>query len=145
MANPLRPAIACIVNHDVEAAMDRTIVRRRRYVCLTILLVAGVTTYIVTVKVQPMEEPFKVGAEIIEEGTWAGFDTAVITSRLGPPTTSFATYVQVGRKKPQSLPPGPYLTWRYDCGGGTLYVWFHAVGDRFVSFDSLWFDRGVEL
>lgn len=83
---------------------------------------------------------------MIEEGTWAGFDTVELTERIGTPTATFNSYVQIGLEdRPASMPPGPYVTWRYDHVDGTLYVWFSSVDGNLRSFDSLWFDKGVSF
>ncbi len=80
----------------------------------------------------------------IEEGRWIGWDEKRLTAELGPATTTTAGYVQVG-SEPAAKPAGPYKTLYYRQRGGHLYIWLHRRSGRWLCFDSLWFDNGVEF
>jgi len=92
-----------------------------------------------------MPNRLRTQGKMIEERTWAGFDTVELIERIGTPTATLNRDVQIGPGRPASMPPGPYVTWRYDHNDGTLYVWFSNVDGNLRSFDSLWFDKGVSF
>lgn len=133
-----------ILNGDViTLVLSRAL--RRRLLFMTLVLLGAAAATLLMHRGTTMEPALKRGDRMIEEEAWVGFDSKSLASRLGSPTNSFPKYVQVGPDRRTSMPPGPYLTWRYERNDGTLYVWFYRVNGVFISFDSLWFDRGVKL
>lgn len=79
----------------------------------------------------------------VEEGTWKGHTETSLLERSGPPTRVNDSYVRIGRRP--WPPPGTYRSLMYEIPDGYLWLWFRKENGVWVCFDSLWFNRDVQL